>query len=148
QRLAAVPALMNARLQSGELAKLAAHSEIQGAIVRKDAALAEAIAAVLPKKGMLLSADGGGGPAEDFAACRGHAAARPPPPRPEPEDTAFIFYTSGTTGLPKGAVITHRTTEHRIVWLSTQAGLRHGTHTARSAWCRSVTRSASTERSW
>src|SRR6516162_3933356 len=30
QRLAAVPALMNARLQSGELARLAAQTEIQG----------------------------------------------------------------------------------------------------------------------
>ncbi len=45
-----------------------------------------------------------------------------------PKSTAFIFYTSGTTGLPKGVVIPHRTSEHRIVWISTQAGLRHGTH--------------------
>jgi 2-furoate---CoA ligase len=129
QRLAAVPALMNARLQSAELAKLAAQSEIQGAIVRKDAGLVDAIAAVLPKNGMLLNIDGAVGFAEDFAACRGDAATLSSPPKPEPEDTAFIFYTSGTTGLPKGVVIAHRTTEHRIIWLSTQAGLRHGTHT-------------------
>src|SRR5262245_38267273 len=94
QRLAAVPALMNARLQSAELAKLAAQSEIQGAIVRKDAALADAIAAVLPKGGVLLSVDGAVGPAEDLAACRARAAALPPPSKPEPEDIAFIFYTS------------------------------------------------------
>jgi acyl-CoA synthetase (AMP-forming)/AMP-acid ligase II len=119
----------DARLQNAELAMLAAQSEIQGAIVRKDAALVDAIAAVLPKNGMLLSVDGSVGPADDFAACRGHTAALSPPPKPNPEDVAFIFYTSGTTGLPKGVVITHRTTEHRIVWLSTQAGLRHGTHT-------------------
>jgi acyl-CoA synthetase (AMP-forming)/AMP-acid ligase II len=128
QRLAAVPALMNARLQSGELARLAAQTEIQGAVIRKDADLTDAISAVLPGAGVLLTVDGGIGMAEDFAACRGDATMLPAPPKPDSDDTAFIFYTSGTTGLPKGVVITRRTTEHRLVWLSTQAGLRHGTH--------------------
>ena len=30
--------------------------------------------------------------------------------------------------MPKGAVIPHRTTEHRLTFLSTEGGLRHGTH--------------------
>lgn len=128
QRLAAVPALLNARLQPAELAKLIAQDETQGAIIRKDEALAETVAAALPAGGMLLSVDGAIGPAVDFTTCRGEVADLPGLPRPDPEDTAFIFYTSGTTGLPKGVVIAHRTSEHRIVWLSTQAGLRHGTH--------------------
>jgi acyl-CoA synthetase (AMP-forming)/AMP-acid ligase II len=128
QRLAAVPALMNARLQPAELTKLVEQGEITGAVIRKDEALVQAIATALPTGGMLLSVDGAIGNAEDFAACRGDAAQLPEIPRPDPETTAFIFYTSGTTGLPKGVVITHRTSEHRIVWISTQAGLRHGTH--------------------
>ena len=108
--------------------------------------MAEAIAAALPTGGMLLSVDGAIGHAEDFAACRGDRSHLPAVPRPDRRTTAFIFYTSGTTGLPKGVVITHRTSEHRIVWLSTQAGLRHGTHNRTSGWCRSATPSASTGR--
>jgi acyl-CoA synthetase (AMP-forming)/AMP-acid ligase II len=128
QRLAAVPALLNARLQPAEIGKLIVQGEIAAAIIRKDDELALAVAAALPKGAMLLSVGGIAGAATDFAQCRGDASALPRL-KPQPDDLAFIFYTSGTTGLPKGVMITHRTTEHRIVWVSTQAGLRHGTHT-------------------
>jgi long-chain acyl-CoA synthetase len=38
---------------------------------------------------------------------REHAGQAPPDPEPGPEDVAFLTYTSGTTGPPKGAMNTH-----------------------------------------
>ncbi|HUQ76923.1 MAG TPA: AMP-binding protein [Burkholderiales bacterium] len=115
QRLAAVPALLNFRLQPAELAKLIQQGEIEGAVVRDDPAVTAAL-----KVKLLLT--------PDLSSCRGDPANLPPRPRPAPEDPAFIFYTSGTTGLPKGALIPHRAIEQRLVFLSTHGGLRAGTH--------------------
>jgi 2-furoate---CoA ligase len=128
QRLAAVPALMNFRLPVDQLATLIRQGEMVGAVILDDPALTPAVSAELPADGVLLTVGDSGPLGENLSSCRGDAGALPEWRKPDPDDAAFIFYTSGTTGAPRGVVVAHRTTEHRIVWLSTQAGLRHGTH--------------------
>lgn len=115
QRLAAVPALLNFRLQPAEIAKLIRHGEMEGAVVRDDPAVTSAL-----KLKLLLT--------PDLSNCRGDPKNLPARPKPAPEDPAFIFYTSGTTGLPKGAIIPHRAIEHRLVFMSAHGGMRAGTH--------------------
>jgi acyl-CoA synthetase (AMP-forming)/AMP-acid ligase II len=127
-RLGAVPALVNARLTAREVAQLVEDGAMDGAIILPNPDLARAVAAVLPKGGPLLSVGAMEG-AEDFDSCRGNAAALSPFMPPAPDDPAYIFYTSGTTGLPKGVELSQRTTEGRITWISLMGGLRIGTHT-------------------
>lgn len=128
QRLAAVPALINHRLEPEDVGRLLSRAKIAAAIIAADEALAATAAAALGKDAPILAVGGPVGRAEDHAACRADPTTLGPPPRPDREDAAFIFYTSGTTGLPKAVVLAQRTTEHRVIWLATQAGLRHGTH--------------------
>ena len=68
--------------------------------------------------------------------CPSPSSPHPPPGTPtlpevaiDPDDDATIFYTSGTTGQPKGAVGTHRNSASNLMnlfFVATVGGLRRG----------------------
>lgn len=103
----AVP--MNAKLHRREFEYILDNSGAKACFV--NGALAETLAgldAEVPGLDHLVQADANAGP-EDGARWRELLACEPLPLADcEPDDPAWLFYTSGTTGRPKGAILTHR----------------------------------------
>jgi long-chain acyl-CoA synthetase len=95
--LVAVPA--NAKLHGAELAYILEHSGARACIA--SAGLDADIAKHAPKSLERLIALGG-----DEYSCIARTDAIAVEPR-RPDDLAWLFYTSGTTGKPKGAMLTH-----------------------------------------
>jgi long-chain acyl-CoA synthetase len=96
--LAAVP--VNAKLHGRELAYILEHSGARVCFVSKD--LEAAAAAHAPKTLQRLITIGSADHAKLFTADTIRPASR------NGDDLAWLFYTSGTTGRPKGAMLTHR----------------------------------------
>jgi len=99
--LCAVPA--NARLHPREVEYIAENSGAR--LLVATPALAETLAPLQSSVGTLDRVIATRGPAYDALL----SARKPLRPEPDaPTDRAWLFYTSGTTGRPKGAVLTHR----------------------------------------
>jgi long-chain acyl-CoA synthetase len=97
--LTAVP--INSRLHAREMAWIIADS--QSRLCLASAKIAGELSAALaaPASPPVLAIG-----TADYRALLAHVAAVGVPA--DPEDEAWLFYTSGTTGRPKGAVLTHR----------------------------------------
>lgn len=103
-RIGAVHLALNFRLTAGELDYIVGNAEPKVLIYDKDlAATAGALTAPVEYR---VEMDGRGGRSEFEAAC---ADAEPTPVMVplEPDDICMLMYSSGTTGSPKGVVITH-----------------------------------------
>ncbi|MGC4953115.1 class I adenylate-forming enzyme family protein [Actinomadura citrea] len=138
----AVVVPLNAWWSAGELEYGLADSGAK--VLVADAERAERLAGVLPGLGVacLVARAGGAAPAGtevfedvigDPTSASASEASPPEVPLPDvpldPEDEATIFYTSGTTGRPKGALGTHRNIAGNPVSLAygiMSAGVRAG----------------------
>jgi long-chain acyl-CoA synthetase len=96
---AAVP--VNAKLHGREAAWIVQHAETRLAFVTAKSSAALREAAEMPGSVILVDVDG-----RAFQEMRA-AASRASPASRSADDLAWLFYTSGTTGRPKGAMLSH-----------------------------------------
>jgi acyl-CoA synthetase (AMP-forming)/AMP-acid ligase II len=110
QRLGACAVPVNFRLAADEVAYVLEDSRAVGLLVE------EALAEQAPPTGGFRLALGERGGGEFEAALA--AAGEPPDRTIDDEHLAFLMYTSGTTGRPKGAMLSHRNlTANTMNWL-------------------------------
>ena len=114
-RLGAIAVPINVREQKPELAYVLNQCKARALVL--DADLAERIPSpdAVPHLALRYAVGGTVTLARPFAQLLEPVANAPAPVAPGEEDTAVILYTSGTTGHPKGAMLTHFNIIHSLL---------------------------------
>ena len=100
---------INFRLHPKECAFIIDHSDARAVIISPE--FNDAIREIqdrIPKVRHLISLPGGSGDILDYETLLAAESNRFEDADVDPDDLAWLFYTSGTTGMPKGAMLTHR----------------------------------------
>ncbi len=100
---------LNFRSVGRELAYLIQNAGIQTLVVEREfIPVLDSIRAQIPEVRHFICLDGGGPGMLDYQELIRHASPAEPTDEIQPDDPCILFYTSGTTGRPKGAVHTHK----------------------------------------
>ncbi|MGI8331203.1 long-chain-fatty-acid--CoA ligase [Actinomadura scrupuli] len=118
-KIGAIATAVNNRLATGEVAQILADAEPSVLVLGSgDGGLREAAG----PRTRVVTLDGDPGTTSYGSWLDGHGDTDPGA-EPDPEDTAVIFYTSGTTGLPKGIMLSGRNLGQALATMHRDLGM-------------------------